>query len=89
MLTYTYRFFAATLKFSWRIFIIIGGLVLFSIGKALTAFISDSHDDFGNETEPELQKPTIVDRNSAIQAFGSGECGAAEVAQYWNFEDKR
>ncbi|MFG0675435.1 hypothetical protein [Delftia sp. WSY_7] len=89
MLTYTYRFFAATLKFSWKIFIIIGGLVLFSIGKALTTFISDSHDDFGNETEPELQKPTIVDRNSAIQAFGSGECGAAEVAQYWNFEDKR
>ena len=89
MLTYTYRFFAATLKFSWKIFIIIGGLVFSSIGNAFTAFISDSHDGFGDETELEHQKPTIVDRNSAMQAFGSGECGAAEVAQYWNFEDKR
>ncbi|WP_141832162.1 hypothetical protein [Delftia sp. HK171] len=89
MLTYTYRFFTATLKFSWKIFIIIGGLVLSSIGNALTSFISDSQDDFGNETEPEHQKPIVVDKNSAMQAFYSGQCSSAEVDKYWNFEDKR
>lgn len=89
MLTYICRFFAATLKFSWRIFIIVGGLVVSSIGNALTAFTSDAQDGFDIEKDPEHQKPIVVDRKSAIQAFGSGQGGEVELAQYWNFEDKR
>lgn len=82
------RFFIASLKLIGKIIFILAGAVFSGIANAFFSMI-DSDDGSVGETEPEHQKPTIVDRNSAMQAFGSGECGAAEVAQYWNFEDKR
>jgi hypothetical protein len=82
------RFFITSLKLIGKIFFILAGAVFSGIVNAFFSMI-DSDDGTAGETEPEHQKPIIVDRNSAMQAFVSGQCGEAEAAQYWNFEDKR
>lgn len=88
MLTYTYRFFAATLKFSWKIFVIVGGLVFSSLGNAVMAMLNDdSHKTNGiGDLEKFARRASVCDEVSATRAFHNGDITSSELVNYQSIE---
>lgn len=87
MLDFTVRFILATLKFIFKVTLIIGGLIFSSFGNAISAFLSA--EEAPEEEEVENNKTIFVcDKASAINAFAAGEINEAQLARFWTMKDK-
>lgn len=88
MLKYIIKFVLALFKLAGKIFLILFGLILSAFGNALAIFLAEDESDSEQTADSVGGSGSINDKNSAINSFAAGECGEAELAHYWNFENK-
>jgi len=88
MLNYIIKFVLALFKLAGKIGLILLGLIFSAFGNALATFLSDNECDSEEVADSFGGSGCINDKNSAINAFAAGECGEAELAHYWNLENK-
>lgn len=81
MLKFTFKFINCLFFFFGRIFWILSGLIIYSLARALFAFVTtDSDEESGEQT-------IVVDEFSANRAFYNGEINQAETYKHYSIED--
>lgn len=82
MLSFTFKVLAALIGVSWRIFLVIGGLVLGSIMNAAWAFFTSSP-----ARDESASASSISSAYDAHNAFHNGEIGAADLQHFSQTEE--
>lgn len=81
MLKIAFKFTSSLFLLFGRISWILGGLIIYSLGRALVAFLTtDSDEELGERT-------IVVDEFSAKRAFYNGEINQAETYKHYSIED--
>ena len=71
-----------------RVFFILSGLVLFSLGKALNAFFFNQSESTEDVSATDSWT-SVNDLQSAQASFSAGESDESTIAHYWATEDSR
>ncbi|WP_280190819.1 hypothetical protein [Delftia sp. PS-11] len=88
MLDFTVRFILATLKFIFKVTLIIGGLIFSSLGNAFIAMLESSEENDKKANDYRM-KGFVNDEQSAMREFSRGNISEGQMANFWGVGEKK
>lgn len=88
MLNVTVRFILAALKLVFKITLVLGGVVVSSLGNACQAIRSGGVDHEDNSNSCDSMKGFVQDEQSAMSELTRGNLSEGQMGNYWGIGEK-